>query len=403
MLRAVRASYGCRFRITGPKPQMNPLDCFDVASLLDEDAKLVRDSVARFVDREVLPVIARAFTEHRFPAELVPGLADLGLLGATLERFGGVSKLCYGLICQELERGDSSVRSFVSVQSSLVMGCIDAFASDEQKDRWLPAMARGESIGCFGLTESQGGSDPANMRTHAKRDGDDWLIDGSKIWITNGSLSDVAIVWARTEEGIAGFLVERGTPGFEARAIEDKFSLRASDTAELFFDGVRVSDAARLPGARGLKAPLSCLNQARFGICFGALGAAQACLAEALSFAQARELFGRRLAETQLVQTRLADMARRITTAQLMTLRLAELADAGRLASAQISLAKWNNVRMALDVARDCRDLLGAAGITAEHAAMRHMLNLETVKTYEGTESIHALVVGKALTGHAAF
>ena len=384
-------------------PDIDPLDCYDVASLLSDEAKLVRTSVARFVEREALPLLGPSFVAHRFPTELVPKLAELGVLGATLPEFGGLGYTEYGLICQELERGDSSLRSFVSVQSSLVMGCIHAYGSESQKQRYLPAMARGEVIGCFGLTESQGGSDPSNMVTQARRAGGDWRIDGSKIWITNGSLADVAIVWARTEEGIAGFLVESDTPGFEARPIEHKFSLRASDTAALYCDAVRVPDSARLPAALGLKAPLSCLSQARFGICFGVLGAAEACLAEALAYAQTRELFGRTLSQTQLVQHRLADMARRLTSAQLLALRLGQLKDGGAASNAQISLAKWNNVRMALDIARDCRDLLGAAGITAEHVAIRHMLNLESVNTYEGTESIHALVVGRALTGHAAF
>lgn len=386
-------------------PASDPLDLYDVRSLLSEDEQLIRDSVASFVDAEVIPIIAECFAEHRFPVELVPRMAELGMLGASLKGYGcaGLDSTSYGLICEELERGDSAVRSFVSVQSSLVMGCIDAFGSDEQKSRWLPAMAKGEAIGCFGLTEAHGGSDPANMKTHARRAGDDWRVNGSKLWITNGTLADVAVVWAATDLGIRGFLVERGTRGFAARAIPRKYSLRVSDTAELSFDDVRVSDAARLPGATDLKAALSCLNQARFGICWGAVGAARACLAEALDYTSSRSLFGRPLAHTQLIQSRLANAARRLTTAQLMAWRLAQLKEQGRATTALISLAKLNNVRTALDIARDCRDVLGAAGITLDHHAIRHMLNLETVITYEGTESIHELIVGRALTGAAAY
>lgn len=386
-------------------PASDPLDLYDVRSLLSEDEQLIRDSVASFVDAEVIPIIAECFAEHRFPVELVPRMAELGMLGASLKGYGcaGLDSTSYGLICEELERGDSAVRSFVSVQSSLVMGCIDAFGSDEQKSRWLPAMVKGEAIGCFGLTEAHGGSDPANMKTHARRAGDDWRVNGSKLWITNGTLADVAVVWAATDLGIRGFLVERGTRGFAARAIPRKYSLRVSDTAELSFDDVRVSDAARLPGATDLKAALSCLNQARFGICWGAVGAARACLAEALDYTSSRSLFGRPLAHTQLIQSRLANAARRLTTARLMAWRLAQLKEQGRATTALISLAKLNNVRTALDIARDCRDVLGAAGITLDHHAIRHMLNLETVITYEGTESIHELIVGRALTGAAAY
>lgn len=386
-------------------PASDPLDLYDVRSLLSEDEQLVRDSVASFVDAEVIPIIAECFAGHRFPVELVPRMAELGMLGASLSGYGcaGLNSTSYGLICEELERGDSAVRSFVSVQSSLVMGCIDAFGSDEQKSRWLPAMAKGEAIGCFGLTEAHGGSDPANMKTRARRAGDDWRITGGKLWITNGTLADVAVVWAASDQGIRGFLVERGTRGFAARAIPRKYSLRVSDTAELSFDDVRVSDAAKLPGATDLKAALSCLNQARFGICWGAVGAARACLAEVLDYTSSRSLFGRPLAHTQLIQSRLANAARRLTTAQLMAWRLAELKERGRATTALISLAKLNNVRTALDIARDCRDMLGAAGITLDHHAIRHMMNLETVITYEGTESIHELIVGRALTGAAAY
>ena len=385
--------------------ETDALDFYDVSSLLSEEELLVRDSVASFIDAQVLPLIADCFAEQRFPVELVPRMAELGLLGASLSGYGcaGLNSTSYGLICEELERGDSSVRSFVSVQSSLVMGAIDAFGSQEQKTRWLPAMAKGEAIGCFGLTEAHGGSDPANMKTRARRVGGDWRINGAKHWITNGTLADVAVVWASTDAGVRGFLVERATPGFTAHEIRNKFSLRASDTAELSLDDVRVSDGVRLPGATNLKAALSCLNQARFGIVWGAIGAARACLGEALDYASSRSLFGRPLSHTQLIQSRLADAARRLTAAQLMAWRLAELKEQGRATPARISLAKRNNVRMALDIARDCRDMLGAAGITLDHHAIRHMLNLETVITYEGTEAVHDLIVGRALTGHAAY
>jgi glutaryl-CoA dehydrogenase len=278
-----------------------------------------------------------------------------------------------------------------------------AYGSEEQKKKWLPAMARGEKIGCFGLTEPHGGSDPANMKTHAKQDGGDWVINGAKMWITNGSIADVAVVWAQTDDGIRGFLVEKGTPGFDAPEIQRKFSLRASVTSSLFFDNVRVPAENMLPGVRGLKGPLSCLTQARYGITWGAIGAAQACLREAIDYAGERELFGHPVSHTQTIQRRLADMSRRITTAQLMSLQLGRLKDAGRMKPAQVSMAKWNNVRMALDVARDARDILGGAGISAEYCPIRHMLNLESVITYEGTETIHELVVGKELTGVSAF
>jgi glutaryl-CoA dehydrogenase len=384
---------------------VNPLDFYDVRGQLTEDEQMVQDTVARFTDEMVLPIIRECFEEHRFPAELLPEIAELGLLGSSLQGYGcaGLNGVSYGLICQELERGDSGIRSFVSVQSSLVMWPIHTYGSEEQKQRWLPALAAGEAIGCFGLTEPHGGSDPANMKTHAKRDGGDWVINGAKMWITNGSIADVAVVWARTEEGIRGFLVEKGAKGFEAPEIHRKFSLRASVTSALFFDNVRVPAENMLPGAAGLKGPLGCLTQARYGITWGAIGAAQACLKEALDYSNERLLFDRPVSHTQTVQRRLADMARRITTAQLLSLQLGRLKDAGRMQPAQVSLAKWNNVRMALDVARDARDILGGAGISAEYCPIRHMLNLESVITYEGTETIHELVVGRALTGVNAF
>jgi glutaryl-CoA dehydrogenase len=387
------------------KSQLDPLDLFDIRNELTDEERMVQDTVARFVDDEAIPRMREAFEQHEFPADLVPVIADLGLLGSSIEGYdcAGLNSICYGLICQELERGDSGLRSFVSVQSSLCMFPIHAFGSDEQKDRWLPAMARGEAIGCFGLTEPQGGSDPGNMKTHAKRDGDDWVINGSKMWITNGNLADVAVVWAMTEEGIRGFLVEKDTPGFTAQEIENKFSLRASVTSALFLDNVRVPEASVLPGVTGLKGPLSCLTQARYGITWGVIGAAQACLAEALNYVGDRVLFGRPLSHTQTIQIRLAEMARKITASQLLSLQLGRLKDRGRLKPTQVSLAKWNNCRAALEIARDARDILGGSGISAEYVPIRHMLNLESVITYEGTETIHQLVVGKELTGVNAF
>jgi glutaryl-CoA dehydrogenase len=384
---------------------LNPLDLYDIAAALTEEERMVQDSVARLVDEKVLPVIQKCFEEHRFPRELVPELAALGLLGSSLKGYGcaGLNATCYGLICQELERGDSGIRSFVSVQSSLCMYPIHAFGSEEQKERYLPGMARGELIGCFGLTEPHGGSDPANMKTHAKRRGRDWVLNGSKMWITNGAIADLAVVWAMTEEGIRGFLIEKGTPGFAAPEIERKFSLRASITAALFFDNVVVPESQVLPGVVGLKGPLSCLTQARYGIAWGVIGAAQACLAQLLDYTKTRVLFGRPLAENQAIQIRLANMARRITTAQLLALQLGRLKDEGRMQPPQVSLAKWNNCRMALDIARDCRDMLGGAGISAEYVPVRHMLNLESVITYEGTETIHQLTIGRELTGINAF
>jgi len=386
-------------------PRASPADFLDVAAHFAPEDIAVRDSVARFVDERVLPIIRGCFEQHRFPRELVPEMASLGLFGAPLEGYGcaGLGATGYGLISQELERGDSALRSFSSVQTSLCMFPIHRYGSEEQKQRWLPAMARGEALGCFGLTESQGGSDPANIRTHARRQGADWVLSGSKMWITNGSIADLAVVWAQTDDGIRGFLVERGMRGFEASEIENKFSLRASVTSGLFFDDVRVPPANVLPGIVGLKGPLSCLTQARYGICWGVIGAAQACLAELLEYTGSRELFGRKLARTQAIQIRLADMSRRISGAQLMAWQLGQLKERGTMTPAQVSMVKWNNCRMALDVARDCRDMLGGAGISAEHGPIRHMLNLESVVTYEGTETIHQLSVGRELTGHNAF
>ena len=381
------------------------LDLFDINSVLTEEEQLVQDNVGRFVNDKVLPIIQECFENHRFPAELVPEIAALGILGSSIEGYGcaGMNAISFGLICKELERGDSGLRSFVSVQSSLVMFPIFQYGSDEQKNHWLPKLAKAEAIGCFGLTESQGGSDPMNMKTHAKQDGDDWIINGSKMWTTNGSIADLALVWAMTEDGIKGFLIETDTKGFTDHKIENKFSLRASVTSELFFDNIRILKENVLPGSVGLKGPLSCLTQARYGISWGVTGAAEACLQQLLDYADSRVLFGRSLSENQVIQIRLADMQRRLVAASLIALRLGQLKDEGKMNPTQVSVAKWNNTRMALDIARDCRDMLGASGISAEYVPIRHMLNLESVITYEGTETIHQLVVGKHLTGKNAF
>ena len=381
------------------------LDLFDINSVLTEEEQLVQDNVGRFVNDKVLPIIQECFENHRFPAELVPEIAALGILGSSIEGYGcaGMNAISFGLICKELERGDSGLRSFASVQSSLVMFPIFQYGSDEQKNHWLPKLAKAEAIGCFGLTESQGGSDPMNMKTHAKQDGDDWIINGSKMWTTNGSIADLALIWAMTEDGIKGFLIETDTKGFTAHKIENKFSLRASVTSELFFDNVRVPKENILPGSVGLKGPLSCLTQARYGIAWGVTGAAEACLQQLLDYTDTRVLFGRSLSENQAIQIRLADMQRRLVAASLIAWRLGQLKDEGKMNPTQVSVAKWNNTRMALDIARDCRDMLGASGISAEYVPIRHMLNLESVITYEGTETIHQLVVGKHLTGKNAF
>ena len=384
---------------------LDPLDLFDIRSELTDDEVMVKDTVGRFVDDRVIPLMREAFEKHEFPRHLIGEVAELGLLGSSIDGYdcAGLNGVSYGLICQELERGDSGLRSFVSVQSSLVMFPIHAYGSDEQKQRWLPALARGEAIGCFGLTEPHGGSDPGNMKTHAKRDGDDWIINGSKMWITNATIADAAVVWARTDEGVKGFIVEKDMPGFDTQEIENKFSLRSSVTGALFFDNVRVPKENVLPGVSTLRGPLSCLTQARYGISWGVIGAAQACLDEVLKYTQDRVLFGRPISHTQSMQIRLAEMARQITTAQLLSLRLGRIKDKGELSPTQVSLAKWNNCRAAIDIARDARDILGGAGISAEYVPIRHMLNLESVITYEGTETIHQLVVGKELTGVNAF
>ena len=385
---------------------LNPFDLYDVASLLTEEERAIQESVARFTNERVLPIIGDCFDKGSFPKELIAEVAGMGLLGATLpEQYGGsnLGYVSYGLICQELERGDSGLRSFVSVQSSLCMYPIYAYGSEEQRMRWLPDMAAGKVIGCFGLTEAHGGSDPASMKTRAVKDGNEWVINGSKMWITNAPMADIAIVWAHTEDGIQGFVIEKGTPGFGVQEIKHKMSLRASATGALFFDNVRVPDANRLPNVKGLKGPLGCLTQARYGITWGPIGAAVACLEEVLAYTKERILFGRPVAATQSAQIKMADMARRITAAQLLSLQLGRLKEADKMQPTQVSIAKWNNCRMAIDIARECRDLLGGAGITTEHAAIRHALNLESVITYEGTETVHQLVVGRELTGINAF
>ena len=382
-------------------------DPLDLSSRLSEDERMVWDAARQYAREKLLPRVVSAYADERFDREIMTEMGELGFLGPTLpEEYGcaGVNHVAYGLIAREIEAIDSGYRSAMSVQSSLVMYPIFAFGSEEQKRKYLPGMAAGRIIGCFGLTEPHGGSDPANMRTHAKRRGGDWVLNGAKMWITNSPIADVAVVWAMTDDGIRGFLVERGMKGFETPEIENKFSLRASVTGSIFLQDVVVPDVNMLPGSTvGIKAPLSCLTQARYGITWGVIGAAQACLAQLLDYTGSRILFERPLAANQAVQIRLAEMARKITTAQLLSLQLGRLKDAGRMAPAQVSMAKWHNCRAALDVARDCRDLLGGAGISAEYVPIRHALNLESVITYEGTETIHQLSVGRELTGINAF
>ncbi len=382
------------------------LDYYDLDELLSEEDRMVRDMTRDWVSDAVMPIIDEAYENAVFPRHLVPQIGELGLLGANLpEEYGcaGMGPTAYGIICQELERGDSGLRSFVSVQGSLVMWPIFAYGSEEQKRRWLPEMAKGNKIGCFGLTEPDHGSDPGGMITNAKKDGADWILNGAKMWITNGTIADVAVVWAQTEDGIQGFLVEAGTPGFTAPEQKRKYSLRASVTSELVFDDVRVPDSARFPNVKGLKGPLGCLSQARYGIAWGAIGAAMACYDEALQYTLGREQFGKPLAGFQLIQAKLAEMVTEITKAQLICWRLAKLKEAGKIRPQHVSLAKRNNVAMALDIARVARDMLGANGITAEYQCMRHMCNLESVYTYEGTHSIHTLILGQDVTGIAAF
>jgi glutaryl-CoA dehydrogenase len=387
------------------------LDLLDLEARLPEDARLARRAVARFVDERFLPVVRDHFRAGTFPMDLVPEMAALGLFGTSLHGHGcaGLSHTAAGACMQELERGDSGLRSFASVQGSLCMFPVHAFGSDEQKARFLPAMARGETLGCFALTEPDSGSDPGGMRTRARRDGGDFVLDGAKAWITNGTVADVAVVWAKVGDGdarsIRGFLVERGAPGFSAREVQGKLSLRASVTAELHLDGVRVPASHVLPGTEGegLRAPLACLTRARYGIAWGAVGAAAACLASARRYATERIQFGRPIGSFQLVQEKLVEMWQGVVQGQLLALRLGELADEGRLGHLQVSMGKRANVRMARDVARTAREILGANGVVDDYPVMRHMLNLETVYTYEGTHDIHTLALGRAVTGLDAF
>lgn len=382
------------------------VDYFLIDSSFSEDELLVRRSTREFVEARVVPLIKDAYNNAKFPLELVPELGRMGFFGANLQGCGcaGVSNVEYGLMMQELERADSGLRSFVSVQGALVMYPIHAFGSEEQKERWLPRLATGEAIGCFGLTEPDFGSNPSGMKTKARRDGDDWILDGEKTWITNGSLADVALVWARTEEGIRGFLVEKGTLGFSASDLHGKLSMRASVTSSLAMANCRVPATAMLPGAKGLKGALACLTQARFGIGWGVLGAAMECYEVARQYVILRKQFDDRpLASHQLVQEKLANMISEITKAQLLALHAGRLKDQGKLEAAHVSMLKRNNVGMALDCARISRDLLGANGIMDDYPIMRHLCNLETVKTYEGTDHIHTLVIGERVTGVAAY
>ncbi len=382
------------------------VDYLLIDSQFSEQELLVRQTARQFVDERVLPLIRDCFRDARFPKELIPEMGRLGFLGANIEGYGcaGMSNVEYGLVMQEIERGDSGLRSFVSVQSALVMYPILTFGSQEQRQRWLPKFQNGEVIGCFGLTEPGFGSNPAGMLTRARRDGTAWVLDGEKTWITNGSVADVAVVWARAEDGIRGFLVERGTPGFTASEIHGKLSMRASVTSSLAFNNCRVPESALLPLAQGLRAPLSCLSQARYGIGWGVIGAAMDCYETARAYSVLRKQFdGRPIASHQLVQEKLADMITEITKAQLLALHVGRLKDKGQADAAHISMLKRNNAAIALDCARVSRDLLGANGIMDEYPIMRHMCNLETVKTYEGTDHIHALVIGERATGIAAY
>ncbi len=385
---------------------INPADYLNIDHLLSDEERDIRDAVRAFVRAEIVPYVGEWYEDATFPSrELAPRLGELGVLGMHLDGYGcaGASATAYGLACLELEAGDSGLRSLVSVQGSLAMFAIWRWGSEEQKQQWLPLMAAGEAIGCFGLTEPDAGSDPGAMRTRARRDGDDWILHGSKMWITNGSVADVAVVWAATDDGIRGFLVPAGTPGFSTQDIHKKLSLRASITSELLLDDVRLPQSALLPEATSLRGPLSCLNEARYGIVWGAAGAARACMESALDYAKERTAFGRPIAATQIQQQKLADMAVRVNRSTLLALHLGRLKDDGLIASEHVSMGKLNNVNDALDVARSARQVLGANGITLEYPVIRHMNNLESVVTYEGTADVHALVVGGALTGIQAF
>jgi glutaryl-CoA dehydrogenase len=390
---------------TAAPPEIRPADFLDVDRLLSDEEQHIRETVRRFVRERIVPHVGQWFEDAALPRELATALGRLGLLGMHLEGYGcaGASATAYGLACMELEAGDSGVRSLVSVQGSLAMYAIWRWGSEEQKSEWLPRMAEGEAIGCFGLTEADSGSDPASMRTRARRHGDDWILSGSKMWITNGSIADVAVVWAQTDDGVRGFLVPRGTPGFTAPEIHNKMSLRASVTSELVLEDVRLPGEALLPEATTLRGPLSCLNEARYGIVWGAAGAARACFEAALSYSKERIQFGRPIASFQLQQAKLAHMALDVNRATLLALHLGRLKDEGRLRPEQVSMGKLGNVNAALEVARTARQVLGANGITLEYPVIRHMNNLEAVVTYEGTADVHALVIGGALTGIQAF
>ncbi|MCO1580652.1 acyl-CoA dehydrogenase family protein [Crossiella sp. SN42] len=385
--------------------RIDPLDLLSADGLLTEEERLIRDTVRRFADQRLRPVIGDWFERGYFDRDLALEFGKLGLLGMHLQGYGcaGSSAVGYGLACFELEGVDSGFRSFVSVQGSLAMYAIHRWGSEEQKQRWLPEMAAGRAIGCFGLTEPDHGSDPGNMRTNAKRDGGDWILNGGKMWITNGGLADVAVVWAQTEDGVRGFLVPRDTPGFSTRNITHKLSLRASVTSELFFDDCRLPADAQLPEAAGLRGPLSCLSEARFGIIFGALGAAKDCLDTALDYSVTRTQFGKPIAGFQLTQQKLVDMSLELQKGFLLALHLGRLKDAGQLHPRQVSIGKLNNVREAIKIAREARTILGASGITLEYPVLRHANNLESVLTYEGTSEIHTLVLGEALTGNPAY
>ena len=390
---------------TAAAPPIDALDFLRLGDGLSDEERLIRDNVRAFVREQLIPQVGEWFEEGMLPRDLAGRLGALGVLGMHLEGYGcaGASATAYGLVCQELEAGDSGLRSFVSVQGSLAMFAIWRFGSEEQKQEWLPRMAAGEAVGCFGLTEPDAGSDPGSMRTKARRDGDDWVLNGTKMWITNGSLADVAVVWARAEDGIRGFLVPRDASGFTTQDIHQKLSLRASVTSELILDDVRLPATALLPEAEGLRAPLACLDEARFGIVFGAVGAARACYEAALEYAGSRVQFGKPIAAFQLTQAKLAQMLLKVNQGALLALHLGRMKDAGKLRAEHVSFGKLANVNAALDVCREARQILGANGITLEYPVIRHMNNLESVVTYEGTAEVHALVLGQAITGHAAY
>jgi glutaryl-CoA dehydrogenase len=384
---------------------MRDVDFYQLDEWLRPEERMTRDAVRRFVEREVLPAIEHHFARETFPTELAPMMAELGIFGANLKGYGcaGLDNIAYGLIMQELEAGDSGLRSFASVQSALAMYAIYSSGSEQQKNRYLPEMAKGKLIGCFGLTEPDHGSDPAGMETRARKDGGGWVLNGTKRWITNGSIADLAIVWAKVDDGITGFIVQKGTPGFSTNDIHGKFSMRASITSELVLQDVRLDESDHLPNARGLRAPLSCLTQARYGIAWGAIGAARTCFQCALDYTKSRKQFSRPLAGYQMVQRKLVDMLTEITKAQLVCFRLGQLKDAGNMRPEQVSFAKRNNVNAALEIARTARDMLGANGIVNEYPVIRHMLNLETVNTYEGTYDVQTLILGRDITGESAF